>query len=75
MLCDEDIGTGVPMALDLVGYDTISIVKRGWISKPDIEWLTIAGQKGWLVFSSNYNMLRVPEEGPRSWSRRWESCS
>ena len=49
MLCDEDIGTGVPMALDLVGYDTISIVKRGWISKPDIEWLTIAGQKGGLV--------------------------
>ena len=58
LFCDEDIGTRVPQALDLVGLDTMSLVKQGWMSRPDTEWLAIAGERGWLVFSSNFRMLR-----------------
>ena len=60
LLCDEDIGRGVPHALQDFGYTTISIAQRGWIGRPDVEWLTTAGQNGWLVLSSNKNMLQVP---------------
>ena len=33
-----------------------------WIGKPDTEWLTRAGQKGWLVLSKNKKMLMVDYE-------------
>ena len=62
LLCDEDIGRGVPHALSDVGYQTVSIVQQGWMGRPDREWLETAGQNGWLVFSSNKKMLIVPEE-------------
>ena len=62
LLCDEDIGTRVPDALRLVGYKTVSMKQRGWLSKEDTDWLTIAGQRGWLAFSNNKRMLRVEEE-------------
>lgn len=62
LLCDEDIGRGVPHALSDVGYNTVSFQQRGWIGRPDVEWLTIAGENGWLVFSSNKSMLQVPHE-------------
>lgn len=62
LLCDEDIGTKVPSALHLVGLRTVSMATRGWLGRPDTEWLTLAGQRSWLVFSSNKKMLRVPNE-------------
>lgn len=62
LLCDEDIGTKVPTALSLVGYDVRSIVQMGWGGKPDTWWLAGAGQQAWLVFSCNTRMLRVPSE-------------
>lgn len=62
LLCDEDIGTHVPKALRLVRYKTMSLVQKGWRSWKDTEWLTIAGDRGWLVFSANKKMLKVPEE-------------
>lgn len=58
----EDIGTGVPSALRLVGLNTMSLVQKGWMSRPDIEWLSVAGQRRWLVFSNNFRMLRSPSE-------------
>lgn len=62
LLCDEDIGTHVPKALQLVRYRTMSLHQRGWRSWDDPEWLAIAGQKKWLVFSANKRMLEVPNE-------------
>ncbi|OGO05356.1 MAG: hypothetical protein A2Y60_00315 [Chloroflexi bacterium RBG_13_54_9] len=62
LFCDEDIGTKVPDALKLVGLRTMSMSQRGWLSRPDVEWLTLAGQRGWLVFSCNKKMLKIPEE-------------
>jgi len=62
LLCDEDIGTGIPKALALVGYDTRYHFALGWAGRPDIEWLPRAGQNEWIVFSSNKKMLLVPEE-------------
>jgi hypothetical protein len=62
LLCDEDIGTKVPTALSLVGYDVRSIHQMGWSGKPDTWWLAEAGRLGWLVFSCNTRMLRVPLE-------------
>lgn len=62
LLCDEDIGTNVPRALSLVGYDVRSIVQMGWSGKPDTWWLAQAGQQGWLIFSRNTRMLRIPSE-------------
>ncbi len=62
LLCDEDIGTRVPDALRLVGYKTVSMKQKGWLSKEDTDWLTKAGQSGWLAFSSNRRMLTVPHE-------------
>ena len=62
LLCDEDIGTRVPSALSLVGYDVRSIYKMGWAGKPDAWWLPQAGRQDWLVFSCNKRMLRVPSE-------------
>ena len=62
LLCDEDIGTRVPRALTLVGYDVRSIVGMGWDGKQDTWWLAQAGRQNWLVFSCNKRMLRVPSE-------------
>ena len=62
LLCDEDIGTGVPKALTLVGYDARSSWGVGWAGQPDVEWLARAGELGWMVFSSNKKMLLVPNE-------------
>ena len=52
----------MPKALRLVRYRTMSLVQKGWRSWEDTEWLKIAGEKGWLVFSANKKMLKVPEE-------------
>ena len=62
LLCDEDVGTGVPKALTLVGYDARSVVGQGWAGRPDVEWLARAGQLQWLVLSCNKKMLLVPQE-------------
>ncbi len=62
LLCDEDIGTGVPNALHAVGYDAHSMVGMGWQGRPDVEWLALAGQAGMLVLSCNKKMLSVPSE-------------
>ena len=60
--CDEDVGTGIPKALNLVGYETRYLRKLGLAGKPDTIWLTKAGQNGWLVLSYNKKMLKVPNE-------------
>ena len=62
LLCDEDIGTGVPDALHAVGYDVHSMVGMGWKGRPDVEWLALAGNAGMLVLSCNKKMLTVPSE-------------
>ena len=62
LLCDEDVGRGVPHALSDVGYDTVSIAQRGWAGRAGVDWLTTAGEHGWLVFSANKKMLQVPQE-------------
>lgn len=62
MLCDEDVGTGVPRALKLVGYDARNIVDQGWAGKADTDWLTLVGQTEWLVLSCNKKMLLVQNE-------------
>lgn len=56
MLCDEDIGTGVPNALYGVGYEVSAMTKMS-LPKEDRHWLPIVGQRGWLVFSANKRML------------------
>lgn len=62
LLCDEDVGTGVPHALSDVGYDARSLVRLGLGGASDTDWLRIAGQNGWLVFSHNKKMLVVEHE-------------
>ena len=62
LLCDEDVGTGVPRALAWVGYSAHSLYDCGLANTPDTDWLTIAGRGGLLVFSRNRRMLRVPHE-------------
>jgi len=63
LLCDEDIGTRVPKALKLVRLRAISFLESGFgLHRPDVEWLKLVGQKGWLVFSCNKKMLEVPVE-------------
>lgn len=62
LLCDENVGTGVPNALKLVGYEAHALYDLGWGGTPDTQWLTRAGQNGWLVYSSNKKMLLVPSE-------------
>ena len=62
LLCDEDVGTSVPKALNLVGCETKYMRKLGWAGKPDVEWLSKAGQNEWLVFSYNKKILKVPSE-------------
>ena len=62
LLCDEDIGTGVPNALHAVGFGAHSMVGLGWQGMPDVEWLALAGSAGMLVLSCNKKMLTVPSE-------------
>ena len=62
LLCDEDVGTGVPTALTAVGYDARSLVSMSWGGLPDEFWLEKAGQLGWLVLSCNKRMLKVAAE-------------
>lgn len=62
LLCDEDIGTGVPGALHLVDCDAISLFKQGWAGTDDIFWLGKAGELEWLVFSCNKRMLLAKSE-------------
>ena len=62
LLCDEDVGTRVPRALGLVGYPAHALYDRGLAGTPDVDWLTIAGRMGFLVFSRNYKMLTVRSE-------------
>lgn len=56
LLCDEDIGTGVPAALYAVGYDAFSM-RHASLPRLDPEWLPIAGRNRWLVLSANKRML------------------
>jgi len=62
LLCDEDVGTGIPKALNLVDCGTRYLRKLDWAGKPDVEWLAEAGQNEWLVFSYNKKILKVPSE-------------
>ena len=62
LVCDEDVGTRVPQALRLVGLSVLSFKDSGLLGVPDVQWLTEAGRKGWLVFSCNKRMLDVPIE-------------
>ena len=62
LLCDENVGTGVPKALTAVGYDARSLVGMGWGGFPDEFWLERAGQNGWFVLSCNKRMLKVTAE-------------
>ncbi len=62
LLCDEDVGTGVPVALRKVGCDATSMRTRQWQGRPDTDWLPDAGAWGYLVFSLNKGMLLIPEE-------------
>lgn len=62
LLCDEDIGTGVPKALQLVECDATSLYEMGFAGKVDTFWLRRAGELGWLVFSCNKRMLLAKEE-------------
>ncbi len=62
LLCDEDIGTGVPKALSLVECKAKSLHGLHLAGQKDEFWLAKAGQKGWLVFSENKKILKVPSE-------------
>ena len=62
LLCDEDVGTGIPRALTLVGYDARSLYGQGWAGFPDVTWLEHAGQMECLILSCNKKMLLVTEE-------------
>ena len=62
LLCDEDVGTGVPNALHAVNLQAHSIYSAGLISAPDTRWIEVAGDRGWLVISCNKRMLRVEHE-------------
>ena len=62
LLCDEDIGAGVPTALTAVGYDARALYRIGWGGMPDVQWLAWAGHAEMLALSCNKRMLRVPSE-------------
>ena len=62
LVCDEDVGIGIPRALRLVGLNCASAKDMSLLGVPDVQWLTVAGQSGWLVFSCNKKMLDVPIE-------------
>ena len=62
LLCDEDIGTGVPIALRAVGYQASALRRLNKGGRPDVEWLEWAGRQGFLIFSCNKKMLLVDDE-------------
>ena len=62
LLCDEDVGTGIPHALRDVGLQASALVKIGLAGMADTDWLPIAGRNRWLVFSHNKKMLTVALE-------------
>lgn len=62
LLCDEDVGTGVPEALNAVDREARSLFDIGWRTFGDTRWLTLAGQGDWLIFSKNKRMLLVKDE-------------
>ena len=62
LLCDEDIGTGIPRALYGVDRDARSTIDLGWRTYGDTQWLTLAGQGSWLIFSKNKRMLLATDE-------------
>lgn len=62
LLCDEDVGTGVPNALDAVGYDARSLRRMSWGGRADEFWLAKAGQLEFLVLSCDRRMLTVTAE-------------
>ena len=62
LFCDEDVGTSIPRALNLVGCEAKYIHGLGWDGKPDTYWLTEVGRNGWLAFSYNKKILKVPSE-------------
>lgn len=62
LLCDEDIGTGIPKALTLVDCKAMSLRQLHMEGMSDIDWLAKAGENEWLVFSCNKKILKVPNE-------------
>jgi hypothetical protein len=60
---DEDLGTSVPRALDLVGVrvEFVGSSRRLGIPKgtPDETWLPQIGKNGWLLFSCNTGILKA----------------
>ena len=62
LLCDEDIGTRVPSALHMIGYDVTSMHDLRWRARQDTDWIVDAASSGFLVVSCNKKMLLVPEE-------------
>ena len=62
LLCDEDIGTGIPRALYGVDRDARSTIDLGWRTYGDTRWLTLAGQGSWLIFRKNKRMLLATDE-------------
>jgi hypothetical protein len=52
----------MPRALRLVGLNVRSFRDTGLLGVPDIQWLTEAGRRGWLILSCNKRMLNVPAE-------------
>ncbi len=69
LFLDEDNGTGIPKALNLVkpSMDAIhypsnknhQLIKRG---TKDRDWIPVVGEQGWLVFSQNKWMVNNEEE-------------
>ena len=62
VFCDEDVGTGVPVALRAVAYRVNYTIGLGWQGRKDVDWLATAGANGWLVLSCNLEMLNVALE-------------
>lgn len=62
VLCDEMMGRAVPESLRSVGYPVTNMRRLRMLGRTDVEWLTIAGRRGWLVISKNKRMLLVEQE-------------
>ena len=48
LLCDEDVGTGIPHALADAGLQARALVKIGLAGMDDTDWLPVAGRNRWL---------------------------
>lgn len=60
---DENMGSRVPGALKTLGLRVIpGVKKQHGGGQNDIQYLTRAGQKGWLAISANKDMLNVKDE-------------